>query len=87
MARDIVSDSALKEILERLHQLGDETDGQIPRSLIGVRGFLDQIIAIRAKVQALVTAGNPSVTAADVTAITDLRARLVQSVKDWAASL
>ena len=92
MPRDIVTDGPLNAIVQGLNELANEDGavaekGRIIRSLVGVKTMLDQVLVLRARVQAMVSAANPSVTAADVTAVTNLHARMVQTVKDWANAL
>ena len=87
MARNIVTDGALNALRAELYDLGDDPTGRIPRSLKGIKGMLDQLLVLRTTVQRLVNAGNPSVDAADVTAVTALHTKMVQACKDWASAL
>ena len=85
--RSIVTDGPLVNVRFVLHDIGDDPTGRIMRSFTGIRGLLDAPLEQRTIVQRLVTAGHPSVTQADVDAITDLYDLRVQAALNWASAL
>ena len=89
MATDITNEGARGIIAVKLNQIVNRTgtgeEGQIPRSLKGVKGMLNNITLLQNELASLVTQG--LATQADVDKVVAVKASIVSDIQAWAAAL
>lgn len=89
MAIDITNEGARGLIAAKLHLIVNRTGtgeaGQIPRSLKGIKGMLDNITALRNELVVLVPQG--LATQADADKVAAVRASMITDIQTWANAL